>query len=75
MCGDGANDCGVSENFLQYILKMRNAMPVEMSTCWKSECAIYSQSSCTITSSDLDLILQCDPYHARAVLGRDFCSL
>lgn len=24
MCGDGANDCGVSEIFLQYILKMRN---------------------------------------------------
>lgn len=24
MCGDGANDCGVSEIFLEYILKMKN---------------------------------------------------
>lgn len=78
MCGDGANDCGVSETFLQYILKIRNTVPVEyskLSTCWKWECAMYSQSSCIITSSDLDLIPLCGPYHATAVLGRDFCSL
>lgn len=53
-------------------------MPVEyskLSTCWRWECTTYSQSSCSITSIDLDLIPLCGPYHARAVLGRDFCSL
>lgn len=50
-------------------------MPVEysqLSTCWRWECPTYSQSSWTITSIDLDLIPLCGPYHAEAVLGRDF---
>lgn len=41
----------------------------------RCECSAYSQSSCTGSTTDSDLIPQGGPYHARAVLGRYCCSL